>query len=351
MVNIATVALQIVPVGIGAIACESASTCEAVGTSGMSGVVVTIDNVAAPTVIPPPPPKIPLTRVFGSDRVRTAVAISQTAYPSNGSAMAVVLARDDQFPDALAGGPLAAKNSGPLLLTEPTSLDPAAKTEIQRVLPTSGTVYLLGGSLALSPSIDTTLQALGYHTQRLAGADRFATAVAIAQAIGDPTTIFEATGLNFPDALAAVPAAVNKSGAILLTNGATAAPETQQYLAQLSGTTRYALGGQAAAADPTATPLVGADRYATAVAVAQQFFLNPIALGAASAVSFPDALGAGPLLGRSDEPLLLLPSDGQLPQVVATYLGSISVSLNGASAFGGPDAVSDYTLQWVAGLG
>ena len=45
-------------------------------------------------------------RVAGADRLATAIATSQDQFPTAGSASAVVLARSDTFPDALAGGPL-----------------------------------------------------------------------------------------------------------------------------------------------------------------------------------------------------------------------------------------------------
>ena len=298
-----------------------------------------------------PAPRPSVTRVAGANRVDTAVAISQAAFPAGGSGKAVVLARDDQFPDALAGGPLAAQQDGPLLLTAPSSLDPAAEAEIKRVLPPGSTVYLLGGSSALSSGIDTQLLADGYVTKRLAGNDRAGTAVAIAQAMGSPKTVFEATGLNFPDALAGVPAAIVKGGVILLTNGSAQAPETAQYLSGLSGPTRYALGGQAAAADPSATPIVGADRYATATMVAGQFFPGPTSLGGASALSFPDALGAGPYLGGKKTPLILLPPDGPLPQTVSDYLMANTGTLTAATVFGGAGAVSDTVVQEVGTAG
>src|SRR6202035_1224855 len=98
-----------------------------------------------------------------------------------GSAGAVVVARSDFFSDALAGGPLAAANNGPLLITpggSQSSLDPRVQAEIQRVLPTGHTVYVLGGVLALGPSIDATLTGLGYNVVRLGGVDEYATAVA-----------------------------------------------------------------------------------------------------------------------------------------------------------------------------
>jgi phosphatidylinositol-3-phosphatase len=298
-----------------------------------------------------PAPRLPVARVSGPNRVDTAVAISQAAFPAGGSAKAVVLARDDQFPDALAGGPLAALQGGPLLLTAPSSLDPDAEAEIKRVLPPGATVYLLGGSSALSSSIDTQLLTDGYVTKRLAGSDRAATAVAIAQAIGTPKTVFEATGLNFPDALAGVPAAIANAGVILLTNGSTQAPETATYLAGLSGVTRYALGGQAAAADPSATAIAGADRYATATMVAGRFFPGPKSVGGASALSFPDALGAGPYLGMQKAPLILLPPTGALPQTVSDYLTANAGTLTSGTVFGGTGAVSAGVLQAVAATG
>ena len=65
------------------------------------------------------------TRIAGQDRGATAVAASVSAFPVSHVASAVVLARSDQFADALAGGPLAAANHGPLLLTSPATLDQA----------------------------------------------------------------------------------------------------------------------------------------------------------------------------------------------------------------------------------
>ncbi|MGH3524396.1 MAG: cell wall-binding repeat-containing protein, partial [Mycobacterium sp.] len=175
-------------------------------------------------ILPPNP-----VRISGPTRIQTAIAASRDEFPSSGTAKAVVLARSDAFPDALAGGPLAAKVGGPLLLTPPSGLDPATRAEIARVAPVGSTVYLLGSTAALQPTVDAAITALGDKPQRIFGSDRFATAAAIADQLGDPTTVFEATGLDFPDALAAGPAAITSDGAILLTNGTQQAPATAAY--------------------------------------------------------------------------------------------------------------------------
>jgi hypothetical protein len=307
--------------------------------------------ISAPTSADTSP--IPVTRIYGADAIGTAIAVSQAEFPTAGSARGVVLARSDYFSDALAGGPLAAKVGGPILITpgagQSSSIAPQVLTEIQRVLPAGGTVYILGGTLALSPSIDAALQALGYVTQRVAGADEYATAVDIAEQLGNPSTIFEATGTNFYDALSAVPAAIQDSAAIVLTDGPTQASETASYLGQHPGDTRYAIGGpmEAAGADPTATAIYGQDLYGTSSAVASTFFPNATVFGAATAATFPDALSGGVLMGSSgvDGPDLLVSPSGPLPTSISTYLSSVASQLAQGYLFGGPLAVGNDVLS------
>ena len=61
-----------------------------------------------------------VSRVAGSDRYATAAAFAQWAgFPSGGTAF---IATGENFPDALAAGPRASEEIGPILLTRPTSL-------------------------------------------------------------------------------------------------------------------------------------------------------------------------------------------------------------------------------------
>jgi hypothetical protein len=131
--------------------------------------------------------------------------------------------------------------------------------------------------------------------------------------LGNPTTIFEATGLTFYDALSSVPAAIEDHGAILLTDGSTQDPETATYLAAHPADTRYAIGGPAAAlgADPSAIGVYGADAYATSAAVATFFFPNANSYGVATGLSYTDALSGGVFMatgGRLGPILLVDPS-------------------------------------------
>ena len=185
---------------------------------------------------------------------------------------------------------------------------------------------------------------MGDVAQRVAGADRFATAVAIAGVLGDPQAVLEATGLDFPDGLSAGAAAAHAGGAVLLTNGASQAPETSSYLAAHPSDTATAIGGPAAAADPAAARIAGADRFATAVAVAQHFFTAPTTLGFASGLAFPDALSGGAGIGRAGGPLLLVPACGALPPSLSGYLGSVTGTVTSGALYGGSAVVGDDVL-------
>jgi hypothetical protein len=321
------------------------------------GITINIDNdavdgpVAPPGSPVPPVPGVPMQRIFGHDAIDTSVAISRAEFVQDGSAGAVVLARSDYFADALAGGPLAAARGAPLLITPGASLaarlDPRVTAEIQRVLPAGRVVYVLGGPLALAPGIDAALQALGYSVTRIQGSNQFATAVAIAGELGNPATIFEATGLGFDDALSAVPAAIQVRGAILLTNGTAQAPETAAYLAAPPPTTRFAIGGPlaAAGADPAAIAVYGADLYATSASVADTFFPGASTFGAATGLNFPDALSGGVFMGTPGRlgPVLLVRPSLPLPASIAASLIA-HTSITHGYVFGGPLAVGDDVL-------
>ena len=118
-------------------------------------------------------------RLSGADRYQTALDASGQTF-ADGSADGVVLARGDLFADALSGVPLAGAYGGPLLLTPQNQLLPAVLVEIKRVLAPTGTVFLMGGTGALSDTVEAALVAglPGHQVQRVAGTDRYATAVA-----------------------------------------------------------------------------------------------------------------------------------------------------------------------------
>ncbi|GAC1540565.1 MAG: hypothetical protein NVS3B12_27570 [Acidimicrobiales bacterium] len=275
-------------------------------------------------------------RLSGADRIGTAIAVSQASFGA-GSAGAGVLARSDDYADALAGGPLASAKHGPVLLTHTAALDSVVAAELSRSLAPHSTVYLLGGTGALSPAVESALTSLGFTPVRLSGGDRFATAVAVAQALGNPATLLVTTGTNFPDALAAGTAAAAQKGAVLLSDGTRMPGATAAYLGAHPGAKVFAIGGPAATAvGPSATAVVGNDRFDTALAVAKQFFPAATGVGLASGRNYPDALAAGPMLASLGEPLLLT-EPASLSGPVTAYLAQ--PTLSALHLFGGSNAL------------
>lgn len=280
-------------------------------------------------------------RLAGPDRIATAISVADNAF-GPGLAKAAVLARHDNFPDALAGGPLAAATDGPLLLTQPGGLDPRVSAALNRIVPRGSEVFLLGGAGALSPAVEAAVNNLGYRAVRLSGNDRYETAVAIANRIGTPAEIFVTTGANFPDALGAGAAAAAQAttAVVVLTNGESMPASTAGYLASHGAARKWAIGAQAAAAAPSATRIAGANRYETSQLVAERFFNRPTFVGVASGINFPDALAGGPHAARRGAPLLLSPPDG-LPGPVRAYLEARRDTIGGGVLYGGNTALSE----------
>ena len=297
----------------------------------------TSDRVPAPNPV-----------LAGDDRDETAVAISRATF-GPGEADAVVLARSDAFPDALSGTPFAIAVHAPLLLTATDTLSEAAETELQRVLDAGRTVHLLGGATAISDAVARRVAQLGYTVDRVAGPTRYETAVAIADRIPDPQAVLLTTGLNFPDGLAAGAVAPRIGGVVLLTQGDAPASPTASWLAAHPQLDVIAVGGPAARAHPEATPIVGATREDTALAVARRWFPEPLLVGIARSGDFPDALAGGVHIAWAEGPMLLTPST-QLHPGLASYLREHATTIDTAFAYGGSAALSPDVLDDIVRL-
>ncbi|MGZ6338747.1 MAG: cell wall-binding repeat-containing protein, partial [Candidatus Limnocylindrales bacterium] len=121
-----------------------------------------------------PPAKVTIERVAGTDRYGTAVAISKRLLPG-GNAPVVYLASGTGFADAVAAGPIAVRDHGVVLLTPPDAMSPIVETELARLAPQR--VVVVGGPSAVSNAVLARAgEIAGVTAQRVAGADRFATA-------------------------------------------------------------------------------------------------------------------------------------------------------------------------------
>lgn len=299
-----------------------------------------------PTPDPSPSPEPQsVSRRSGEDRVTTAAAISSDFLAG---VEVVFVATGDDFPDALAAGPAAGKAGGPILLTARDSVPRATLSELERLEPER--VVVLGGERAIARSTaERIAEAAGVEYERLAGADRFQTAAALASSFfPDPvTTVFVASGGAFPDALAGGAAAAAEGAPLLLVSSDETPGPTETELRRLDPDRIVLLGGPAAISAAVARDLEssgatverreGPERYATAADIAAESFPDAATVLVASGERFPDALAGVPLAGALQAPILLVQRDA-IPASIAAELSRLSPDQ--IVVLGGPAAVS-----------
>jgi len=266
---------------------------------------------AAPATAPPAP--VP-ERIAGADRYETAALVSQQAFPDG--ADVAYLVTGEGFADGLSAGPAAAHEGGPVLLSRWGQLPPATLAELDRLEP--ATIVLVGGEWTLAMSLDFELRGRypGTTVERVAGADRFETSRMLAErAFASATSAFVATGLRFPDALAAGPAAAASSGPVLLVDGGAdwLDPFTEGALDTLGVGWVGVVGGEDAVsrgillgldAEREVRRFAGPDRFGTAAALTDAVpGLDTVYL--ASGEGFADAIAGAAAAGAEGAALLL----------------------------------------------
>lgn len=182
----------------------------------------------------------PVTRIAGADRYATSAAIARTF---TGPVNRVFVANGQNFPDALAGSAVAARDGSPMLLVTPGSIPAVIAAELDRLDPAE--IVVLGGTPSVSPVVASQLQA--YTTgsvTRLGGASRYETAIQISQQFF-PTganRVYVTTGENFPDAVTAAPGAGLNGSPILLMPPTGMTPAIRAEIERLSPTELFILG-------------------------------------------------------------------------------------------------------------
>lgn len=148
-------------------------------------------------------------RLAGKDRYETSVEVYKQINP-NGK---VALASGLNFADALCATPLSTKENLPIILTDGHNL-PEGITNDKVAL-------IYGGEKSVN------IKGLE-NTRRLAGVDRYETALIIAKEYGNLEKFVLADGRNYPDALSVAPFAHKNNQPILLTN-----PDKTEFIKQI----------------------------------------------------------------------------------------------------------------------
>lgn len=302
-----------------------------------------------------------VVRLAGATRYETALAIAGSTATT---VPVAVVATARSYPDALSAAGLAGAYRGSLLLVDRDSVPFAAMCALANQRPQR--IVVVGGTGAVSAAAERALAGFSPKVERLAGADRYATAHAaatrIAEQAGPSQTAFLVRGDSFPDALSVAPLAYHLAAPVLLTPRASLDAGAREVLRSAGVTHVVIAGGTGAVAagvasavaslgDVEVTRLAGADRYGTAALVARygeaQGWVTPTWVGVATGADFPDALAGGVGCGRMGGVLLLT-----APQALSAPTASALRALGPAgriAVLGGPHAVSGAVFDALGG--
>lgn len=282
-------------------------------------------------------PVVPtLKRMGGTDRYAVSTRVAQEMPPSD--TIIIASGGSDKFADALSGGSLAGLSQAPILLTAPTELPQAIRSEITRRKPSHA--IIMGGTDTIQPAVESQLKSLGVtHIERMDGANRFAVAVSAAKkltaTLGNETsdTAIIANGMIFSDALSSSSTTADALIPTLLVTNNQIPTETQAFIQAHpeikkmiivggTGTVSKSIADQLTAAGKTVKRVDGANRYVVGVNLAKLMGMDMRHLVFAKGTDYPDALSGGPLAAvqtASISPLFLTPTQ-QLDTTVKTYL-------------------------------
>ncbi len=295
------------------------------------------------------------TRISGTTQYDTAAQIADQGWASSSSAVLAAGMTGKTLVDALAAGPLAATLNIPILLTEGNALTQAAAAELTKLNVTK--VYVTSGTAVIKQAVLDALAAKNITVVALGGIDAAATSVNIAKEIAKtaPVTKVVLAGGSGADALSVASIAGAKKMPILYTDNAAALPASvKAYLATLTLTNSYVIGGTAVVSDAqkaelsaTAVRYAGESAYDTNLAVITGFSadINYANVFVANGGTLVDALAGAPLAAAKRAAIVL--TDGSS----TTAAGFVKGKLTGSSvvtALGGTVAVPAAALSGVA---
>ena len=322
-------------------------------------------------------------RLAGANRYETAMEVADQMKDSNGFEN-IFVATGETYADALSATALANELDAPILLVN-QYYEEAVKAYIDaNAADYDATVYIIGGTGAVSADFEASLKRYNVDVERLAGANRYDTNLAILRAYNEVTEVnwtegmrhmLVASGQDYADALSA-----SATGLPILLVGDVLTPAQRDFLrnelvADFSTGTNYAvkdytiIGGTAAvsrniqselsgksyiADADRVTRLGGDDRYETNRKVVNTLMKDNKASAkyvfVASGDNFPDALAGGVLAAQNGCPIVLV---NQYNTAIAkTLVNSVEKAnpngFGGLVVVGGEGVISNELVQKIA---
>ena len=316
-------------------------------------------------------------RLAGEHRLATAIAISERGWSASKNA---VIAGGINYPDALTAAPLASILDCPILLTINTEdgLEKEVAKELERLK--AENIYIIGGENVVSQKIEKELGASGRNIIRLAGTDRYGTAVEVSKkllelrrsrGLGNFSNIYFCSAESFADSLSISPVAGIECNPVLYAPSAgkslsQASAEMYDYIKSLGSSgmkTTTIVGGVYAVSPEAADDIesitgkaparidagMNGTRFDTMLAVCKKYdslFSQDGSVCVATGLDFPDALAGAPFAAKTKSPIILVgyyDSKTTINNNLKAYIESRDVEK--CYSFGGSYAVPEEQLR------
>lgn len=288
------------------------------------------------------------TRIAGRNRQLTAVELSKTLFKK---ADTVILTSSNKMVDSLAASPRGIEINAPTLFVEKDSIMDEVLQEIKRLNPSK--IIIAGGTDSISDEALNKLQQLGIKQQRIAGADRFETAVKLGEQIRANSTnkkeIILVNGFNNIDALTAGSLASKLNIPILLTQSDQLNETTKKAIKEWKIEKVTIIGGKTQVSETITTNLqnngiktnrlAGRTRVETALEIAKTVNSTPDKVIFANKDAYADALLAPYLSKKEQAPIMLIDKD-EASVSVKQYLRDNEIK-NGI-ILGGEKSIEEY---------
>ena len=253
--------------------------------------------------------------------------------------------------DSLAASPKGIAINAPTLFVEKDSIMDEVLQEIKRLNPSK--IIIAGGEESINDDVAKQLQQLGIKQQRIAGADRFETAVKLGEEIrrnsSNKTDVILVNGYNSIDALTAGSLAAKLNIPILLTGSDQLNKTTEKALKNWNIQNVIIVGGHTQVSETIASQLkndgvntsrlAGRTRVETALEVAKAVNSDPDKVIFANKDAFADALLAPYLSNAEQAPIVLIDKD-EASVSVKQYLRDNEIK-NGI-ILGGEKSIEEY---------
>lgn len=265
--------------------------------------------------------EVTTSTIGGNNRYETAIKISENGWSK--SDHAVLINGEKGLVDALTATPYAYAKNSPILITKQAKLTSETGARLSAMGVKSVTV--VGGTNSVSDAVVNEIKAKGISVERIYGASRYSTSLAVAKELDKLYDVGKVAVVNgqkgLPDAVSvAAPAASNRMPIILADNkGIDAA--SKAFIDSEDITNSYVIGSLNSVSDATMNSLPGskvrlggADRHDTNAEVIKAFYtdtnLNRVYVAKSGKVKtedeIVDALAAGVLAAKNGNPVVIV---------------------------------------------